>query len=156
VLYARAARRIGVALGRRARAEAFARQLDALDEQYARGLSRCARRDVVTSHAAFGYLTSRYGLRQIAITGLSPEAEPSPRELEHVVDEVRRRGATTVFFETLVSPELARTVARETGARTAVLDPIEGIGKRELAGGQTYFSVMRTNLQTLRRALGCH
>jgi zinc transport system substrate-binding protein len=155
VLYARVARRIGDAIGRRAPAAAFARRLEALDDLYRRGLARCARRDVVTSHTAFGYLTRRYGLVQIPITGLSPEAEPTPRELARVIDEVRARHATTVFSETLVSPELAQTVARETGAKSAVLDPIEGLDTDRLAAGDTYFSVMRSNLQALRQALGC-
>jgi zinc transport system substrate-binding protein len=155
LLYARVARRIGTSLDRQAQEVEFVRRLDALDDQYRRGLSQCERRDVVTSHAAFGYLTRRYRLQQITITGLSPEAEPTPRELARVVDEVRARRATTVFTETLVSPELARTVARETGAKTAVLDPIEGLDEDQLAAGETYFSVMRANLQALRQALGC-
>jgi zinc transport system substrate-binding protein len=110
---------------------------------------------IVTSHAAFGYLADAYGLRQIALTGLSPEAEPSPRALEELVDEVREAKATTVFFETLVSPKVAETVAREAGAQTAVLNPLEGLTEREIEAGADYFSVMRDNLAILRRALGC-
>jgi zinc transport system substrate-binding protein len=94
-------------------------------------------------------------LKQVAITGLSPEAEPTPRDLERVVDQVRAVGATTVFFETLISPRLAETVAREVGAKTAVLDPIEGLTEKEAAAGEDYFSVMRENLAALRKALGC-
>jgi zinc transport system substrate-binding protein len=60
-----------------------------------------------------------------------------------------------VFFETLVSPRLAKTVAREAGARSAVLDPMEGLTKDEIAHGADYFSVMRANLVALRKALGC-
>jgi zinc transport system substrate-binding protein len=71
------------------------------------------------------------------------------------VDEVEREGATTVYFETLVSPELARTVAREAGATTAVLDPLEGLPDEELAAGADYFGVMRENLAALRKGLGC-
>jgi zinc transport system substrate-binding protein len=109
----------------------------------------------VTSHAAFGYLAERYRLEQIAITGLSPEAEPTPRELEDVIEDVRAHDAKTVFFETLVSPRLAETVARETGASTAVLNPLEGLTEDELDRGENYFSLMRANLQTLREALEC-
>ena len=109
----------------------------------------------MTSHEAFAYLAQRYGLHQVAITGLSPEAEPSPRAVQHVVDSVRDTGATTVFFETLVSPRLAETVARESGARTAVLNPIEGLTDEQAARGDDYFSLMRANLANLRRALGC-
>jgi zinc transport system substrate-binding protein len=155
VLYKRVARTIGSTVQRQQQAGAFTRRLDTLDADYRRGLSHCERRDVVTSHAAFGYLTQRYGLRQIPITGLSPEAEPAPRDLARVVQQVRQRRATTVFFETLVAPDLARTVARETGAKTAVLDPIEGLTDDELESGGNYFKLMRRNLQTLRQALGC-
>lgn len=153
VLFARMAERIGATLHRSPRA--FVRRLDALDRAFRVGLRRCTRRGLVTSHAAFGYLAARYGLRQIAITGLTPEAEPSPRQLGRVVQLVRRTGATTIFFERLVSPRLADTVAREVGARTAVLDPIEGLTTAEQARGDDYFSLMQRNLGVLRKALTC-
>jgi zinc transport system substrate-binding protein len=126
-----------------------------LDDEFRTGLGSCRSHEIVTSHAAFGYLAKRYGLEQIALTGLSPEAEPSPRDLEGLVDEVAKSGATTVFFETLVSPKLAQTVAREAGVASAVLDPIEGLTKDKVSAGEDYFSVMRYNLATLRKALGC-
>jgi zinc transport system substrate-binding protein len=129
--------------------------LHALDRAYRHGLAHCARREFVTSHAAFGYLAQRYGLTQVPITGLAPESEPSPQQLASVVRIVRRTHTTTVFFERLVSPRLADTVARETGARTAVLDPIEGLTPSEQSRGQTYLSLMRENLASLRKALGC-
>jgi zinc transport system substrate-binding protein len=153
--YAEMSDRIGRTLGRREQAAKFRAQLGSLDREYKAALSQCTRREIVTSHAAFGYLAERYRLEQIAITGLSPEAEPTPRKLEDVVEEVRRHGATTVFFETLVSPRLAETVARETGASTAVLNPLEGLTEEELARGEDYFSLMRANLTTLRQALEC-
>ena len=69
---------------------------------------------------------------------------------------VEASGATTVFFESLVSPKLAETVAREAGATTAVLNPLEGLTRRGArADGADYFSVMRENLAALRKALGC-
>jgi zinc transport system substrate-binding protein len=147
--------RIGIALHRRAAAAALVARLHALDGAYRRGLAHCTRRELVTSHEAFAYLAQRYGLRQIGITGLNPEAEPAPRDVQHVVDVVRRTHATTIFFETLVSSRIADTVARESGARTAVLNPIEGLTDRESAQHASYFTLMRANLATLRRALGC-
>jgi zinc transport system substrate-binding protein len=146
---------IGTKLKREQAAAALAAKLHALDEDMKAGLADCRRHEIVTSHAAFGYLARRYGLRQIALTGLSPEAEPSPRDLQSLVDEVEKSHATTVFFETLVSPKLARTVAREAGVKTAVLDPIEGLTPDEVEAGDDYFSVMRANLAALRKALGC-
>jgi zinc transport system substrate-binding protein len=147
--------RIADALHRQDAAKPLLARLQALDREYRRGLRSCARHDIVTSHEAFAYLGERYGLRQVAITGLSPEAEPTPQRLRHVVDVVRSTGATTVFFETLVSPRLAETAARETGAKTAVLDPIEGLTTAEQKHGDDYFSVMHFNLRALRAALGC-
>jgi zinc transport system substrate-binding protein len=146
---------IGAQLHRSKPAAALVAKLGALDDEVRAGLATCRRHEIVTSHAAFGYFAQRYGLRQIALTGLAPEAEPSPRDLEALVDEVRRSGATTVFFETLVSPKLAETVAREAGVKTAVLDPIEGLTSDEVAAGDDYLSVMRANLAALREALGC-
>jgi zinc transport system substrate-binding protein len=146
---------IGVQLHREPAAARLTARLEALDSELAAGLAHCRRHEIVTSHAAFGYLAKRYGLEQLALTGLSPESEPSPRDLEALVDEVKQTGATTVFFETLVSSRLAETVAREAGATTAVLDPLEGLTEDEVAAGDDYFSVMRANLATLRTALQC-
>jgi zinc transport system substrate-binding protein len=153
--YALIVRRIGVALDAPRRAAQLVARLRELDAEFQRGLRRCARREIVTSHEAFAYLAQRYGLRQIAITGVSPEAEPTPRDLQRVVQRVRDTGATTIFFETLLSPRIAETVARETGARTAVLNPIEGLTPSEARRGEDYFSLMRANLRSLRRALAC-
>jgi zinc transport system substrate-binding protein len=154
-LYGEMALRIGDALGRRGPAEDFARGLDQLDQEFRRGLETCERREIVTSHAAFGYLAGRYGLEQIAIAGLSPEAEPSAGDLEELVHEVEVHDVTTVFFETLVSPRLAETIAREAEVETAALNPLEGLTEEEVEAGADYFTVMRENLETLREALGC-
>jgi zinc transport system substrate-binding protein len=153
ILFTHVVRRIGAALHRPV--GPLVVQLKLLDREYRAGLRHCARKEIVTSHAAFGYLAQRYGLTQVPITGLAPESEPSPQQLAHVVDVVRRTHATTVFFETLVSPRLADTVAREVGARTAVLDPIEGLTPSEQAHGDNYLTAMRSNLAALRKSLGC-
>jgi zinc transport system substrate-binding protein len=155
VRFAQVVRRMGVALGHPARGRALARRILALDPLYRRGLATCVRRDFVTSHAAFGYLGRRYGLHQIAITGIDPESEPSAQSLARLADLVRRGHIPTVFFEKLISPKLAQTVAREAHASTAVLDPIEGLTPAEQRSGATYLTVMRANLAALRKALGC-
>jgi zinc transport system substrate-binding protein len=155
VLFSRVAESVGDAFGEPAAAEDLKTKLEELDREFERGLADCRRRHVVTSHSAFGYLTQRYGLEQVPITGISPEAEPTPREFEEVVEHVRETKATTIYFETLVSPRLAETVARETGAKTAVLDPLEGLAEDDLDRGADYLSVMRENLASLRRGLEC-
>src|SRR4051794_29401268 len=139
------------AAGYTARARSLQSDLAALDQQYATGLRDCARRMLVTSHEAFHYLAERYGLTEIGITGVSPEAEPSPRRLAEVAAQARTAGATTIYFETLVSPKVAQTLAREIGATAAVLDPLEGVTEP----GATYFTVMHANLGALRQGQGC-
>jgi zinc transport system substrate-binding protein len=153
--YALLVRRIAFVLGRPRAALPFVAKLHALDGEYRNGLAHCAHSEIVTSHEAFAYLAQRYGLQQVAITGITPEAEPTPQALRHVIDVVRRTHATTVFFETLVSPRLADTVAREAGAKTAVLNPIEGLTKQQARQGDDYFTLMRQNLSALRKALSC-
>jgi zinc transport system substrate-binding protein len=153
VLFGRVVSRIGTVLGRPA--GRVVKRLRAIDAEYRRGLAQCARRDFVTSHAAFGYLAARYRLHQIPITGIDPAAEPGPKKLAELVKLVKSRHIKTIFFERLVSPKLAQTVARETGAKTAVLDPIEGLTPAEAKRGASYVTLMRQNLQELRQALGC-
>lgn len=155
IRYMRIVERLGVVLGRPAAASRLLVRLRKLDREYRRGLADCPRREIVTSHEAFAYLTERYGLHQIAITGLNPEAEPTPQALQETVEVVRASHATTVYFERLVSPRLAETVARETGTKTAVLDPIEGLTDTKKNEGADYFTLMRTNLRALQTGLGC-
>ncbi|HSE82022.1 MAG TPA: metal ABC transporter substrate-binding protein [Gaiellaceae bacterium] len=155
VLFGEVAERIGVALGDEISPRRLHTRLNDLDDAYRVGLADCERHELVTTHDAFGYLADRYGLEVIPIAGLSPEAEPSPQDLEAVVDLVEARGVTTVFTETLLSPEVGETVAREAGAMTAVLNPLEGLAEDELARGEDYFSVMEANLEALRQGLGC-
>jgi zinc transport system substrate-binding protein len=134
----------------RERATQLRTDLEQLDTDLQEGLASCARTELVTSHDAFGYLADRYGLEQVAISGLSPEDEPSPRRLAEVAEFARDREVTTIFFEELVSPRVAESVAREVGAQVEVLSPLEGPPD---SGG--YLEAMRSNLDALRTALDC-
>jgi zinc transport system substrate-binding protein len=128
-------------------------ELESLDGEFRAGLESCENRDVVTSHNAFGYLADRYGLVQVGITGLTPEEEPTPADLAAVIEFVREHDVRTIYYETLVSPAIAETVADETGAATAVLDPIEGLSDE--SAGSDYFTVMRANLASLQAGQSC-
>ncbi|GAA2738843.1 zinc ABC transporter substrate-binding protein [Pedococcus aerophilus] len=136
-----------------ANAEKFRAQMVSLDGEFRTGLKTCKVKDLVTSHAAFGYLSEAYGFTQESITGLTPDSEPSPSALADLAAHIRESGATTVYAETLVSEDVAKTLARETGATLAVLDPIEGITTK--SAGQDYPSVMRANLATLEAGQEC-
>jgi zinc transport system substrate-binding protein len=136
-------------------AEAYVHQLQQLDQAYASGLKSCQTRTVVTSHAAFAYLAKRYDLHVMSIAGVSPEDEPTPAKLAEITKLVQAEGIQYIFFEQLVSPRLADTIAHETGARTAVFDPIEGLNETAQKAGENYFTIQRDNIGTLRAALAC-
>jgi zinc transport system substrate-binding protein len=136
-------------------ARAFLAKLTALHADYVAGLATCTRRDLIVSHDAFEYLARRYRLSIVPVMGLAPDAEPSPAQLASLVRLASRRKAKYVFVETLVSPRLAETLAREAGARTMVLNPLEGRTQDEVAAGKDYLDLMRANLKTLRIALEC-
>jgi len=130
-------------------------ELDALHRRYAEVLRTCRRKEFVTAHAAFGYLAARYGLRQVAIAGIDPEAEPSPARLLEVVKFMRRTGARVVYAETLTESRVAEAVARETGAQVNVLNPIEGLTREEQSRGLDYMTLMNDNLRQLADGLDC-
>ena len=134
-----------------ANATALSARLDALDAAYASGLATCGDRTFVTSHAAFGYLAARYNLEQVAISGLDPEADPSPDRLAEISRLVQARHIRTIFFETLVSPKVAQTLAADLGVDARVLDPLEGVRDPT----QDYFSIAEANLSALKMALSC-
>ena len=137
------------------RADELRDELGALDRRFRDGLTDCRLDTFVTSHAAFGYLADAYGLRQVAIAGLEPDAEPDPRRLADIAAVVRAEHVDTIFTEELVSPELAETLAQETGAGTAVLATIEGLTEQEAQAGADYRSLMEEDLDALRGALDC-
>ena len=131
-------------------------QLDDLDAAYRSGLHTCAEKNIITSHAAFGYVAAEYGLNQVSIAGLSPDAEPSPSELANIVQFAKANHVRYIFFERLASPKLSQTIATEVGTKTLVLNPLEGLSGDELARGEDYFSVMHGNLVNLQTALRCN
>lgn len=138
-----------------ANAKDYKASLAELDRDFEAGLASCERQQIVTSHAAFHYLAKRYGLEQLPIAGLSPESEPDPERLADLAETIESEGITTVFYEELVSPDVAETLAREAHVTAAVLNPLEGLTKQEEKAGDDYASVMRDNLAALRKALGC-
>lgn len=136
-------------------ANAYKDKLADLDKAYRGGLANCGRRDIVSSHQAFKYLAARYGLDVMAISGLSPDEEPSPQKLAEVAQFARDHGVRYIFFETLVSPKLSETIASEVGAMTLVFNPLEGLTEEEISQGKDYLSVQRDNIANLRIALDC-
>lgn len=132
--------------------EVLVGELDKLNTAYETGLKNTATKTFITTHSAFGYLAERYGLTQQGIAGIDPEAEPSPARIQEIHTIAEKEKATTVFFETLASDRTAKTLAKDTGLKTGVLDPLEGITKK--SQGADYIEVMESNLTALQKALG--
>lgn len=161
VKYAEVAKGVGKSLEKtdpdhaadyRKNTDTLVKELGALDTGYEKGLANTATKTFITTHSAFGYLAERYGLTQEGIAGIDPEAEPSPARISALHSIAEKKKVTTVFFETLASDKTAKTVARDTGLRTDVLDPLEGITDK--SKGDDYIEVMKSNLAALQKALG--
>lgn len=133
----------------------LAKELDQLDNEFKKGLMNCNQKNIITSHKAFGYLAYRYGLREVALTGLSPEQEPSSKTLVEVATFAKTNKIGYIFFEELVSPTIAETIANEIGAKTLVFNPLEGLIKKDIIVGKTYLTIQKENLKNLQIALEC-
>ncbi|TCC51019.1 zinc ABC transporter substrate-binding protein [Kribbella capetownensis] len=141
------------AAGYQERSKALLADIGELDTDYKTGLADCRLKTFVTSHEAFAYLAKRYGLTMVGIAGFTPDAEPTPARIKEVQDIVKAQKVTTIFYEELVSPKVAETIARDVGVQTAVLSPIEGLS--DANSQETYLTLMRENLQELRKANSC-
>jgi len=130
-------------------------KLEKMTVDFRNGLSNCTHQEIIVSHGAFGYLAREFGLKQVAISGISPDEEPSMKQLTEVAQFARKNNVKYIFFERLISPKLAETIAEEVGAKTLVLDPIEGIDNNDIAVGKNYLTIMEDNLANLRTALEC-
>ena len=133
--------------------ETYAEKFDQLDKEYKDGLADTKSKDLITSHEAFGYLCQAYGLNQVGIEGLSPDSEPDASRMNEIIKFAKENNVKTIFFEELVSPKVSETIADEIGAKTAVLNPLEGLTDDEISAGEDYFSVMESNLDVLKQAL---
>lgn len=140
----------------RGNADQLIGDLNRIDEAYRSGLAECAEKNIITSHAAFGYLAAEYGFNQVPIAGLSPDAEPSPAKLADIAKFARENNVRYIFFESLASPKLSQTIASEVGAETLVLNPIEGLSPDEESEGKDYLSILSENLKNLQIALQCN
>lgn len=136
-------------------ASTYIAQLKQLDQDFRDGLTQCQTQTIITSHQAFSYVDKRYNLDVRAISGISPEEEPNPAKLADLSKLVADKGIKYVFFESLVSPRLADTIANGTGAQTLVFDPIEGLSDADQKQGKNYISVQHENIKNLRTALAC-
>lgn len=130
-----------------------AAKCDELDRSYKEELAKVSKRELVVAHEAFGYLCNAYNLEQMGIEGLSADDEPDPKQMSEVIEFAKKHKVKTIFFEELVSPKVAKTIAKETGASAKMLNPLEGLSNKKIKAGQDYFSVMKQNLSAIKEAL---
>lgn len=128
-------------------------KLRALADRYEKELSGLSKNTIVVAHEAFGYLCEEYGLIQEAVEGLTADSEPDTARMKEIIDFCRENDIQVIFFEELVSPKVAETIADEVGARTDVLNPIEGRSAELEAEGLDYIGLMEQNLEALKKAL---
>ncbi len=131
----------------------YAAGFDELDQKFTSELSAAANKDIVVAHKAFAYLCADYGLNQVAIEGLAADSEPDAKRMAEIIEFAKSNNINTIFFEELVSPKVAETIASEIGAKTDVLNPLEGLTQEQLNTGEDYLSVMEENLEALLKAL---
>ena len=133
--------------------EKYTKEFEELDKLYSEEISKLPNKAIVVSHEAFGYICRDYGLTQMGIQGVEAHSEPTPAKMAEIVKFVKENNVNTIFTEELIDPKVAEVIAKETGAQTRVLNPIEGLSQEELDNGDEYVSVMKANLQNLIEAL---
>ncbi len=138
-----------------ANAASYISELEALDTEYAHDLANCSQDTVIVAHDAFGYMADRYGFQIESIAGFSPDSVPSANHLAELTELMKAQGIEYVLFETLTTPDVAESLASDAGAKTLVLNPLEGLTTEERQAGEDYISIMRKNLTTLQTALNC-
>jgi zinc transport system substrate-binding protein len=137
------------------RGKRLSEEIERVQTEFRQGLAHCNKREIVTSHEAFAYLAREFGLTQVSIAGLSPDEEPSTKQMAEAARFAQEKKIKFIFFESITSPKLSETIAEEIGAKTLVLDPIEGISESDREQGKNYLTVMRENLANLQIALEC-
>lgn len=137
------------------RADFLEKELTELDGEFKASLNNCSKHTFITTHSAFGYLAKDYNLTEVAIAGLSPDSEPSPKQLARIASLAQNNDIKYIFSESLGSPKFSKTIANEIGAQTLTLDPLEGLSDKDIKNGENYFTVMKRNLNNLKIGLEC-
>ena len=134
-------------------ADAYIKKLEALDPKYSEELKNATNRTFVTQHAAFAYLANQYNLEQVAISGVSPDQEPTPSRLAELKEFVKKNNIKVIYFEENASSKVAETLSNETGVKLEVLNPLESLTNEQIKAGENYISVMEKNLEALKESI---
>ena len=126
----------------------YIKNLKKLEEEYNLRLSNCRKNKIIVSHKAFGYLARNYNFEQISIAQMSPDDKPTPKAIKEVIDEAKKHNISYIFRER-GEKKISQSIADEIGAEVLDLNPIK------LNDDETYFSIMRGNLEQLAKGLEC-
>ena len=119
------------------------------EEKYQGVFGELDEKTFVTQHTAFSYLAKRFGLKQLGISGISPDQEPSPRQLTEIQDFIKTYKVKTIFVESNASSKLAETLKKATGVNLKVLNPLEADPEND----KTYLENLEDNLEILAKEL---
>ena len=133
--------------------ETYAKKFDELDKKYSDTLGSIEDKTIIVAHEAFGYLCEEYDIEQVGIEGLTPDSEPDPARMSQIIKFAKENNVKTIFFEELVSPKVAQTIANEIKAKTAVLNPLEGLTEEQINNDEDYFTIMEQNLEALYESM---
>ncbi|WP_226528408.1 metal ABC transporter substrate-binding protein [Metabacillus niabensis] len=133
--------------------EALKTQLNELDQSFSDVINKASKREILVSHAAYGYWESRYGIEQISVLGLSPTQEPSQKELQTIIETAKEHDIKYIIFETNVSSNVTDIVQSEIGAEALTLNNLETLTDEDITNKEDYFSIMKKNIETLEKAL---
>lgn len=131
----------------------LADELDQLNVEFEDTIKNAKHKDILVTHAAFSYWEHRYGLKEISISGLSTTNEPSQRELEDIISLADELGLHYILFEQNVQSKLAEIVQEEIGAKALPVHNLGILTKENIEENETYFSLMKQNLKSLKTAL---
>lgn len=138
----------------RANAAAYSEELRALDAEIRKQLQQIpeGRRTVATSHGAFRYFESEYGVRFVAPAGVSTSAEPSAADVARIIKQIRSNEISAIFVENMTDPRLMQRIASEAGARIAGTLYSDALSEAE-GPASSYLALMRHNAMTIVEAL---
>jgi zinc transport system substrate-binding protein len=132
----------------------YIKKLTTLKAEY-EAIRKCKNKKVIVNHDAFRYLSNEYEIKQYSISGMSPDAKPTAKQIANLIEIAKKEKINTVFFEEFASDKVAKTIAKEANIKTDALRPVENITLEESRKNIGYVEIMRSNLQKLLGAMEC-
>lgn len=138
------------------KADEYNSRLDELDSAYRTAMAVCKKKEIIyAGHYAFGYLANRYGIKYLAAQGVSPDAEPTAKDLGRLIEQIKNDKVKYIYYEELASPKIAETISAETNAKMLLLNAAHNLSRDQFEKGVSYFNILRNDLDNLKIGLEC-